>query len=87
VPGGELSTDVIVGFPGETEEDFQATCRILEEVRFNKAYIFKYSPRPHSRAADMEDDVPRREKERRHKLALDLQKRISLSGKQWRKAK
>jgi 2-methylthioadenine synthetase len=87
VPGGELSTDVIVGFPGETEEDFQSTCRILEEVRFNKAYIFKYSPRPHSRAAEMEDDVPRREKERRHKLALDLQKRISLSGKQRRKAK
>jgi len=87
VPGGELSTDVIVGFPGETEEDFQATCRMLEEVRFNTAYIFKYSPRPHSRAAEMEDDVPRREKERRHKLALDLQKRISLSGKQRRKAK
>ncbi len=87
VPGGELSTDVIVGFPGETEEDFRATCRMLEDVRFNTAYIFKYSPRPHSMAASLEDDVPRLEKERRHRLALDLQKRISLSGKQRGKAK
>jgi len=87
VPGGELSTDVIVGFPGETEEDFRATCRMLEEVRFNTAYIFKYSPRAHSMAASLEDDVPRLEKERRHRLALDLQKRISLSGKQRGKAK
>ncbi len=87
VPGGELSTDVIVGFPGETEEDFQATYRMVEEVHFNTAYIFKYSPRPHSRAAGLEDDVPRQEKERRHKLVLDLQKRISLSGKQRGKAK
>jgi len=87
VPGGELSTDIIVGFPGESEEDFQATYRMVEDVRFNSAFIFKYSPRPHSKAAEFSDDVPKIEKERRHKLILDLQKRISLSGKQRREAK
>ena len=87
VPGGELSTDIIVGFPGESEEDFQATYRMVEDVRFDSAFIFKYSPRPHSKAAEFSDDVPKLEKERRHKLILDLQKRVSLSVRQRREVK
>ncbi|MFH1503877.1 MAG: tRNA (N6-isopentenyl adenosine(37)-C2)-methylthiotransferase MiaB [Candidatus Omnitrophota bacterium] len=74
---GVLGADVIVGFPGETEEDFLRTKDILEKVKFNYAYIFKYSPRPHTKALELEDDVSQKEKERRHKILLDLQKRIS----------
>ncbi len=77
VPQGELSTDVIVGFPGETEEDFLKTKELMEEVRFNNAYIFKYSPRPNTKAEKLKDDVPKEEKERRHKILLDLQRQIS----------
>src|SRR3990167_2514076 len=56
VPGGMLSTDVIVGFPGESEEDFLKTKELIEEVRFNHAYIFKYSPRPNTKAEKLKDD-------------------------------
>ncbi len=82
VPNGKLSTDVIVGFPTETEEDFLATKNVLEKVRFSSAYIFKYSPRPYSSASRFKDDVPREEKERRHNILLELQKRISSFDKE-----
>jgi len=77
VKGGVLSTDIIVGFPGETEADFQDTYNLIKEIQFDSAYIFKYSPRPHTEALKWPDDVPKEEKERRHKLILDLQKKIS----------
>jgi tRNA-2-methylthio-N6-dimethylallyladenosine synthase len=54
-----LSGDFIVGFPGETEEDFEATLRIVDAVRYASAYSFKYSPRPGTPAATMEDQIPR----------------------------
>ena len=76
-PGAGLTTDIIIGFPGETEEDFQQTLDLLKKVRFNSAYIFKYSPRPNTEAAKLNDDVLRQEKERRHKILLDAQKQIS----------
>lgn len=75
-PGIELSTDIIVGFPGETEDDFQQTLRVVEEVRFGQAYSFKYSPRPRTRAAKLPDDVPREVKEERLQRLIDLQDRI-----------
>jgi len=78
---GVLGTDVIVGFPTETEEDFLQTKDVLEKVRFNYAYIFKYSPRPHTKALELEDDVLAKDKAKRHKILLDLQKEISLSYK------
>jgi tRNA-2-methylthio-N6-dimethylallyladenosine synthase len=53
-----LSGDFIVGFPGETEEDFEATLRIVDEVRYASAYSFKYSARPGTPAAVMEDQIP-----------------------------
>jgi len=78
IVNGTLSTDVIVGFPGETEADFQQTKDILDRVKFKNAYIFKYSPRPGTIAGKMIDDVPIKVKIRRHKELLDLQKKISL---------
>ena len=58
-PDVALSGDFIVGFPGETEEDFQATLNIVDAVRYASAYSFKYSPRPGTPAATMEDQIPR----------------------------
>jgi tRNA-2-methylthio-N6-dimethylallyladenosine synthase len=58
-PNVALSGDFIVGFPGETEEDFEATLRIVDQVRYASAYSFKYSPRPGTPAASMEDQIPR----------------------------
>ena len=58
VPGVTISTDIIVGFPGETEEDFAETMEVLERVRFDQMFSFKYSPRPHTAAAEYEDQVP-----------------------------
>jgi tRNA-2-methylthio-N6-dimethylallyladenosine synthase len=58
-PDIAISSDFIVGFPGETEEDFEATLRIVDAVRYASAYSFKYSPRPGTPAAAMEDQIPR----------------------------
>ena len=58
VPGLTLSTDVIAGFPGETEEDFAATLSLVREVGFRGLFGFKYSERPHTPARKLEDDVP-----------------------------
>ena len=77
VAEGALTTDIIVGFPGESEEDFRQTLDLIKEARFNSAYIFKYSPRPHAAANKLKDDVTKQEKERRHKIILETQKRIS----------
>jgi len=77
VKDGVLTTDIIVGFPGEKEADFQDTYNLVKDTRFDAAYIFKYSPRPNTAAAKLEDDVEKKEKERRHSLILELQKKIS----------
>jgi tRNA-2-methylthio-N6-dimethylallyladenosine synthase len=58
-PDIALSGDFIVGFPGETEEDFEATLQIVDAVRYASGYSFKYSPRPGTPAATMEDQIPR----------------------------
>jgi tRNA-2-methylthio-N6-dimethylallyladenosine synthase len=58
-PDIALSGDFIVGFPGETDEDFEATLRIVDEVRYASAYSFKFSARPGTPAATMEDQIPR----------------------------
>jgi tRNA-2-methylthio-N6-dimethylallyladenosine synthase len=77
VPDVALSTDIIVGFPGETETDFEATCDLMERVRYDSAFVFKYSPRPGTEAAGWSDDVPQPVKERRNQVILELQARIS----------
>lgn len=58
IPGCSITTDIIVGFPGETDEDFEATMDLVRQVRFDAAYTFIYSPRPGTAAADLPDRVP-----------------------------
>ena len=77
IPDLRLTTDIIVGFPGETKKDFQDTLNLMKNVKFNQAYIFKYSSRSGTKAAKMEDSVSDEEKKRRHKIILDLQKELS----------
>jgi len=77
VKDGILSTDIIVGFPTETEADFLDTFNLMKEIRFDFAYIFKYSPRPYTSASKLTDDVDKKEKERRHLILLEYQKKIS----------
>ena len=78
VPQIALSTDVIVGFCGETEEDFRQTYKLMEEVRFDTAFMFKYSDREGTLASKMlSDDVPESEKARRLNEIIDLQEDIS----------
>jgi len=76
-PGIEISTDIIVGFPTETEAEFEETLSVLDEVRFSQVYSFKYSPRPGTRAAEMPDDVPRTVKEERLARLIAVQDRIN----------
>lgn len=78
IVGGTLSTDVIAGFPTEMEDDFLQTKEVLEKVRFQYAYIFKYSPRMRAESTKLTDDVLKETKERRHRILLDLQRKISL---------
>jgi len=77
VKGSLLTTDIIVGFPSETEKEFKETCDLVKEVRFNAAYIFKYSPRPRTEAEKLADALTKEEKEKRHRKILDLQRGIS----------
>ncbi|MFH1782304.1 MAG: tRNA (N6-isopentenyl adenosine(37)-C2)-methylthiotransferase MiaB [Candidatus Omnitrophota bacterium] len=77
VKNGKLSTDLIIGFPGETKKDFLDTLKIVKEIKFNAAYIFKYSPRPYTKASKLKDNVLTKEKERRHAILLENQREIS----------
>jgi len=76
VNGGSLTTDIIVGFPTETEEDFYKTYMLMKEVKFDSAFIFKYSPRPYTAAYKMKDDIKKEAKEERNQSLLRLQDRI-----------
>ncbi len=73
IPNGTLTTDVIVGFPTETEDEFQQTVSLMQEVEFDDAFLYKFSPRKGTLAAKMEDDVPREVKERRHQVLCKIQ--------------
>ena len=79
-PGISLSTDIIVGFPGETETDFRATMRLIEDIGFDQAFSFIYSRRPGTPAASFADDVPHEEKV--HRLEI-LQARIHDIGQEY----
>jgi tRNA-2-methylthio-N6-dimethylallyladenosine synthase len=76
-PGIGITTDIIVGFPGETEEDFELTLSLCREVQFDNAYIFKYSPRRDTPAAEMPDQVPQAIREERNHRLLDLVNEIA----------
>jgi tRNA-2-methylthio-N6-dimethylallyladenosine synthase len=76
MPDATIATDVIVGFPGETESQFMQTYDLLERTRCDKVHLAMYSPRPGTLSARWEDDVPADEKRRRHRALEELQERI-----------
>lgn len=83
-PDIELSTDVIVGYPGETESEFTDTLRFMERVGFSGSFIFCYSPRPGTPAASLSNGVPEPEKKERLQRALECQNRLTgLQGKKF----
>lgn len=77
IPHASITTDIIVGFPGETEEDFQATLDVVEKARFTSAFTFQYSPRPGTPAATMPDQVPKEVVQERYERLTALQDRIA----------
>lgn len=77
IPGVSFSTDIISGFPTETEEDHKMTLEVMKKVRYDGAYMFKYSPREGTKAYKMKDDVPDDVKGRRLSEIIDLQQKIS----------
>jgi tRNA-2-methylthio-N6-dimethylallyladenosine synthase len=79
IPDVAVSTDIIVGFPGETEEDFRDTLDIVERAAFDSAYQFQYSPRPGTRAATMAEQIPKGVVQERFDRLVALQERISLT--------
>src|SRR6185436_3909055 len=68
-----VTTDIIVGFPGETEADFEATCRVSRECGFSRIHIFSFSPRKGTPAAEMADTVPSQRKAERHQRLEELE--------------
>lgn len=78
LPNADISTDCIVGFPGETEEQFEKTVQIFEQSKFDMAYIAKYSPRPGAVSSKWADDVPHEEKERRWKVLTAILHRTAM---------
>lgn len=77
IPGIAVTTDIIVGFPGETEEDFAQTLRVTEAAGFDAAFTFQYSPRPGTPAVAYDDQVPKQVVQERFDRLVDLQERIS----------
>jgi tRNA-2-methylthio-N6-dimethylallyladenosine synthase len=74
-----ITTDIIVGFPGETQADFEETLRLMDEVQFDSAFCFKYSPRPNTPALKYEDSIPEDEKSRRLQVLMERQREIQRS--------
>ncbi|MGB4137783.1 MAG: tRNA (N6-isopentenyl adenosine(37)-C2)-methylthiotransferase MiaB, partial [Microbacterium sp.] len=82
IPHAAITTDIIVGFPGETEEDFEDTMRVVEQARFSGAFTFQYSIREGTPAATMADQVPKEVVQQRYDRLIALQERISLEENQ-----
>ncbi|MEY4425157.1 MAG: hypothetical protein RJB56_784 [Actinomycetota bacterium] len=82
MPHAAITTDIIVGFPGETEEDFQETMRVVEQSRFTVAYTFQYSKRPGTPAADLPDQLPKEVVQQRYERLLELVNSSALSENQ-----
>lgn len=77
MPDASISTDIIVGFPGETEEDFQATLDVVRKSRFTIAYTFQYSKRPGTPAADMPDQIPKEVVQERYERLLEVVNQVA----------
>lgn len=78
IPDGAITTDIIVGFPSETQRDFQKTLDLMKVIRFDSVFAFKYSPRPPAKSVRLKDSVSKEEKEERLKAVLELQGKIAL---------
>ena len=76
IPGLVLRTSLIVGFPGETKEDFDATCEFLSKLRLLDMHVFPYSRRAGTRAAEMDGQIPEEEKHRRSEALISIGKKI-----------
>jgi tRNA-2-methylthio-N6-dimethylallyladenosine synthase len=77
IPDAAITTDIIVGFPGETEEDFEATLDVVRRARFASAFTFQYSPRPGTPAATLPDQIPKAVVTQRYQRLVALQEEIS----------
>ena len=80
IPGIALSTDIIVGFPGETKKQFKNTAKILKEIKYDMAYISKYSPRSGTLAAELKNNVSSKEKNKREKILTKILKKTALEN-------
>ncbi|WP_338763735.1 tRNA (N6-isopentenyl adenosine(37)-C2)-methylthiotransferase MiaB [Nocardia vulneris] len=80
MPHAAITTDIIVGFPGETEEDFQETLDVVRQARFTSAFTFQYSKRPGTPAADMPDQLPKAVVQERYERLIALQEEVSLDA-------
>ncbi len=72
IPDAKISTDIIVGFPGETKKQFQNTVKAMRDIKFHKAYIACYSPRPGTAAFKLKDNLPHQNKKRRRKILEEI---------------
>jgi tRNA-2-methylthio-N6-dimethylallyladenosine synthase len=81
IPEVSLTTDILIGFPGETEEDYRLTLELMNEVRFDDAFTYRYNPREGTKAFEMGDDVPEAVKQERLSGVIELQRRLSRAGK------
>lgn len=82
IPNIAISTDIIVGFPSETKDQFENTKKLMEEIGFDMAYIAQYSPRPGTAAALLEDNIPKKEKEKREKILTKILEKTGLLNNQ-----
>ncbi len=81
-PAINLSTDIIVGFPNETEADFQKTAELMKEIKFDMAYIARYSPRPGTAAFKLKNNISESEKKRREKILTEILEKTALENNQ-----
>ena len=82
IPNAAITTDIIVGFPGETEQDFQDTLEVVRQSRFSTAYTYQYSPRPGTPAAEMDDQIPKEVVQERFERLMELVNDIALQENQ-----
>jgi tRNA-2-methylthio-N6-dimethylallyladenosine synthase len=78
IPGLAITTDIMVGFPGETEQEFEQSLRLYQQIRFDAAFTFAYSPRPGTKAAAREDQIPRPVRLARLGRLIEMQNRITI---------
>ena len=82
LPDCSLSTDIIAGFPGETDKDFEETLDVMEQIKFDSAFTFKYSQRPGTKATEYSDHVHKKVKDKRLQELIDVQQRHTLKRNQ-----